>query len=97
MHWLTKNVHQELRSFFGTFQLSSSLVLRLPKVHAYSHARLLAKSPNILYRALPPLSFLCLRFAIKQITWFKVLTKLSNKNIPNFSYIPNQKFKYQEL
>jgi len=37
MHWLTKNAYQELHSVFSGFQLSSSFILRLPQLHAYSH------------------------------------------------------------
>jgi len=63
-----------------------------------SETRMLCKFTQLFYIALTPLCFSVYALHAKWlIIWFKVSTKPSNKNIPNFSNIPNQKFIHQAL
>jgi len=42
-----------------------------------------SKIIKLFYIALEPLWFLCFRYLISQINWFRISTKSSDKNIPN--------------
>jgi len=99
MHWLTKAKTKSYFQFFRTFQLSSSLVFHLVKVHACSHVT--QNHVSFLFSSNTTMfSFFTLcKIPINLVySLNEALQQKYTKYITKFSYsIPNQKFIYQAL
>jgi len=98
MHCLSKSASLDLSSVFS--EHLSSLPTSLSAYPKCMLSPMLSKVAKFFIWLQHHCQFLCFRFVINQIKWFKISLKPSDKNIPyipNFSYIPNQKIIYQAL
>jgi len=92
---VTKSAYLELSSVFS--EHLSSLPISLSAYTKCMLTPMLRKIAKLFIWLQHHCRFLCFRFAKHQRSWFKISIKPSEKKIPKFSHIPNQKIIYQAL
>ena len=85
MHCLSKSAYQELTSFFS--EHLSSFPISLSAYPKCMLTPMLSKIAKLCIWLQRHCRFLCFRFVINQINWFKISTKPSDKSIPNIYQI----------